>query len=212
MGMILFDIDTQKDFMHKTGSLYVEGAETIIPTISKIMHIAKKHDVVVVGTVDAHDVNDSEFEVYPSHCVVGTIGYDKIPETIIHGDSYSYIVANTGNGIDLKIATDCWQIYFEKQTYDIWDKEKGQPDNLQTFLRDEDVTDVYVIGVASNICVLAAVVGFIERGYRVHVIQDAIKGLYIDETNNECTALFKMKELGVNFVSVSDFEKASFSK
>jgi len=204
--MIVYDVDTQKDFMNPDGALSVPGAETIVGAISKVMETANKNDILVVGSVDAHPIDDKEFEVYPPHCVVDTEGQEKIPETLIHNDSFVYTVPNTGNGLDMYVADGCGQIYFEKQTYNIWDKTLGQPDNLQTILRSADVKDIYVMGVASNVCVIAAVEGFVERKYKVHVISDAIKGLTISEDNNEETVITKMKELGVDFITSDEFE------
>lgn len=206
MNFVICDIDTQKDFMNPDGALYVSGAETIVDPLSKVMSLAYKHDVLIVGTMDAHEEGDPEFNVFPPHCVVDTIGQEKIPETIVHNDSFIYTIPNNGNGVDMHVVDGCGQIYFEKQTYNIWDKELGQPDNFQTVLRGLDVRDVYVVGVASNICVLAAVEGLVERKYNVHVISDAIKGLRVDETNNEETAMFRMRELGVNFITSDEFE------
>jgi len=204
--MIVYDTDTQKDFMNVDGALYVDGAETIVGAISKVMETAHKNDILVIGSVDAHPIDDKEFETFPPHCVVDTEGQEKIPETLIHNDSFIYTVPNTGNGLDMYVADGCGQIYFEKQTYNIWDKALGQPDNLQTILRSADVKDVYMIGVASNVCVIAAIEGFVERKYKVHVITDAIKGLTISEDNNEDTATDRMIELGVDFITSDEFE------
>ena len=206
MDKLLYVTDCQKDFMDETGSLYVNGSVDIKSKIKNVVKTAYNYDMLIIGSMDAHDDEDDEFKIYPKHCVINTEKQDNIPEVMVHEDGNIYIVPSNGNGIDLNLAEDCWQIFFEKQTYNIWDKEKGQPDNLQSLLRYEDVKEIFVIGVLTNVCVLAAVKGFLKRKYKVYVIEDCIKGLPISEDNNEETAIKEMKKLGAKFIKSEDFE------
>ncbi len=45
---VFLDMDTQVDFMLPTGSLYVPGAETIIPNLKKLMDYARERSIPVV--------------------------------------------------------------------------------------------------------------------------------------------------------------------
>jgi nicotinamidase/pyrazinamidase len=206
MAFVIYDVDTQNDFILEDGALAVPGAEEIVGNLEKIMNLAKEKKILVLGSVDSHGEDDPEFESYPPHCVEGTEGQKKIPQTIVCKDEEIYIIPNEGKGVDKEILFNSWQVYLEKQTYNIWERCLGQPDNLNTILMEEQIDDVYVIGVASNICVLAAVEGFVENKYKVHVITDAIKGLEISDTDNEHTALKRMEELKVNFITTDEFE------
>ena len=204
--MIIYDVDTQNDFIREDGALAVEGAEAIIPNIQKIMDQAYEDCILVVGSVDAHDEDDPEFEHFPPHCVKGTEGQKKIPESL-YSDRYVYTIPNDGSGVSIDTLKLTDQVYLEKQTYNIWDKSLGQPQNLNTILMHNHVKDIYIVGVASNICVLAAIEGFVshEEEYRIHVITDAIKGLHISDDDNEETALNRMKELGVELLTTEEF-------
>ena len=57
---IFFDVDTQNDFMHKDGKLYVPDAEKIIPNLKKITQFAKKKNVIVIASADNHKMGDWE--------------------------------------------------------------------------------------------------------------------------------------------------------
>jgi len=82
-NLIFWDVDTQVDFILPEGKLYVLGAETIIPTLARLTDWAARHKVLVVASTDAHQPDDEEFTQYRPHCLVGTPGQRKIPETTL---------------------------------------------------------------------------------------------------------------------------------
>jgi nicotinamidase/pyrazinamidase len=73
MKQVYFDIDTQIDFLFPAGSLYVPGAEKLIPTLAALNRKAP----VLISTMCEHAENDPEFAIYPAHCVAGTVGQLK---------------------------------------------------------------------------------------------------------------------------------------
>jgi len=73
MKQVYFDIDTQIDFLFPAGSLYVPGAERLIPTLAALNRQAP----VLISTMCEHAENDPEFTVFPPHCVAGTVGQLK---------------------------------------------------------------------------------------------------------------------------------------
>jgi nicotinamidase/pyrazinamidase len=81
MKTVFFDIDTQIDFVYPAGSLYVPGAEAILPVIGELNRRAP----LVISTMDAHSEDDPEFQIYPHHCVVGTTGQHKPAITLRDG-------------------------------------------------------------------------------------------------------------------------------
>src|SRR5262245_11720479 len=81
--LVFVDIDTQFDFMDKGGSLYVPGAEEIVPNLRKLISFAKDRSVPVVASVDAHPADDPEFAQFPPHCVRDTPGQLKIGATVM---------------------------------------------------------------------------------------------------------------------------------
>ena len=80
-GFVFVDVDTQFDFMNPAGALYVKGAESIVANLVRMMAAAKEKGISVVSSVDTHFENDPEFGEWPPHCIAGTPGQRKIPET-----------------------------------------------------------------------------------------------------------------------------------
>jgi nicotinamidase/pyrazinamidase len=73
MKQVFFDIDTQIDFLYPAGSLYVPGAEKLIPALAALNRKAP----VLISTMCEHAEDDPEFAIYPPHCVAGTVGQLK---------------------------------------------------------------------------------------------------------------------------------------
>ncbi len=69
------------DFLGPTGKLYVPGARKIVPNLRDLTLWASRHEVLIVASMCAHREGDPEFQQYPPHCLAGTPGQEKIPET-----------------------------------------------------------------------------------------------------------------------------------
>src|SRR5512136_2129758 len=83
-NIFFMDVDTQRDFMLSFGALYVPGAERLIPKMRRLFDFAKKNDVTVISSTDAHAANDPEFQQFPPHCMKGTEGQRKLDETLFN--------------------------------------------------------------------------------------------------------------------------------
>jgi nicotinamidase/pyrazinamidase len=167
-NLIFWDVDTQVDFMLPDGKLYIPGAETIIPTLGELTSWAASHQVLVVADVDAHQPDEEEFSLYPPHCLVGTPGQKKIPETTL---SPQFIIPNRPDA-ELPEVERYRQIVIEKQTIDVFTNP-----NIETFLARIGKPDIVLYGVVTEICVAAATRGLLDRGYHVTVMEDAIQHL-----------------------------------
>src|ERR1051326_1352001 len=97
--ILMWDVDTQGDFMDPKGKLYVPGAENseLRGNLSKLTNLGNRSTFpeeefpedfriagkyILAGEVDAHLPDDIEFKDWPEHCVYGTHGQRKIGETI----------------------------------------------------------------------------------------------------------------------------------
>ena len=164
MISVIFDVATQNDLCCKV----VCVDPTIIKNIENVLITALRNEIVLIGSVISH-----ENDLY-GYCTVETYGQEKINETMMVEPEFYYNVANTHNGIDLNVAEECWQIVFETQSTDVWDPTLGQPDNIQSFLRHENVGVVYVVGVNFNDTLTSTIDGLLARKYTVIAITDAI--------------------------------------
>jgi len=166
---MFWDVDTQVDFMLPEGKLYVAGAEQIIPTLAKLTIWAAQHQVLVIASADAHQPGDEEFSLYPPHCLAGTPGQGKIPETSL---TPQFNIPNR-RGAELPDAEHYAQIVLEKQEFDVFSNP-----NTDSLLAQLGKPEVVLYGVVTEICVSAAARGLLDRGYRVTVVEDAIR--YLD--------------------------------
>ena len=167
-NLIFWDVDTQVDFMLPEGKLYVPGAETIIPTLARLTGWAAQHHVLVVASADAHQPGDEEFSQYPPHCLAGTPGQKKIPETTL---APQFTIANRRRA-ELPDVARYQQIVIEKQKFDVFTNP-----NTEAFLSRLGKPEIVLYGVVTEICVSAATRGLLDRGYRVTVVEDAIRHL-----------------------------------
>ena len=104
-----------------------------------------------ISTSDWHEVDDPEFSEYPPHCIKYSTG------------SHNYTIDTA--------------MVFLKQTYDVWDKKRG----ASAIYNVDFSGNVYVCGVATDICVKAFVEGLLihkqKDPFKIFLIVDAMKGL-----------------------------------
>jgi nicotinamidase/pyrazinamidase len=195
--VIIWDVDTQVDFMLPAGKLYVRGAEQTIPAMERLVAAARAAGVVHVASADDHELTDSEisdtpdFETtYPPHCLRGTRGARKIPET-----EQEDPVPITLEALPQKYLAGR-EFLLLKKNFDVFTNP-----NAERLLEHLDPDEIVVFGVATDVCNDAAIRGFLQRGRRVRFVEDAARGL--DEARTTaCTAAWR--ESGVEFTSVDE--------
>ena len=196
-GTVLWDVDTQVDFMRPDGKLYVPGAEEAAPAMRRLVEAARAAGIPHVASADDHELTDPEisdapdFETtYPPHCLRGTRGARKVPET----DQQDPVP------IGLELLPERWlegrEFLLLKKHFDVFTNP-----NTDRLVERLDPDEVLVFGVATDVCDNAAILGLLERGRRVRFVEDAARGL--DETRvAACTATWR--ERGVRFTTVDD--------
>lgn len=181
MKTLFWNVDTQKDFMLPNGKLYIKGAEIIIPELEKLTKLAEKYKIKVVNTGDYHTINSKELSdkpnfktTFPEHCIAGTEGAGFIDEVNVKNFKDNYYISNwKDKSINLIKIGRARNIIIYKDAFNVFEGNK-QTGAILTILEPEIVV---VYGVASNVCVDYAVMGIIERGRKVIVVEDAIKEL-----------------------------------
>jgi nicotinamidase/pyrazinamidase len=169
-GFIFWDVDTQVDFMLPGGKLYVPGAEKRIPNLRRLVDAAREGAVLLVSSACAHTPEDEEFREFPPHCVKGTPGQQKIPETLTQ---QIWTVPNRP-GAELPNRFDkIQQVLLEKQKLDVFTNPNTDA-VLERLGRDAEFV---VFGVVTEYCVRCAANGLLDRGHRVALVTDAIETL-----------------------------------
>jgi len=175
---VFFDVDTQLDFMYPSGALYVPGAEKIVEQIAALNRFAGTQGIQLVSTMDAHAENDPEFQAWPPHCVVGSIGQHKPEATLL---TRRVVIPNTACESAVDAAQ---QILLEKQTFDCFTNL-----NLASLLERLNAERYVVYGVVTEICVKLAAWGLLKTGKRVELVTDAVRSLN-DAASAEMTNAF----------------------
>jgi nicotinamidase/pyrazinamidase len=196
-GPVLWDVDTQVDFMLPGGKLYVPGAEEIVPAMQRLVEAARAAGVVHVASADDHELTDDEISeepdfktTYPPHCLRGTRGARKIVET-----EQEDPVPITLEPLPERYLAGR-EFLLLKKNFDVFTNP-----NTGRLLEHLDPEEIVVFGVATDVCDDAAIRGFLERGLRVRFVEDAARGL--DEGRvTACTAAWRAG--GVQFATVAE--------
>ena len=191
--IVFIDIDTQFDFMRPEGALYVKAAQAIIPQLKTLTTVARENDIVIISSVDSHIKNDLEFKQFPPHCVIGSPGQKKIPQTLLK--RHILIPNKILNKKELFSRIKGYkQLIVEKDTvYTFMDL------NLLRILKAFKVAFVY--GVALDYCVKAAIVDLLRAGLTVNLVIDAAQS--IDQKAGKLF-LAQCKTSGVKFIKAKD--------
>lgn len=188
---ILWEVDTQADFMLPGGKLYVPGAEKLLPNIRRLTDAARQGRAFLVSHGCFHTPDDPEFGTFPPHCVAGTAGADFVPEAL------TTKVARVPNEAGAKLPDDLsvyQQILLEKQTLDIFASRHA--DALLERLGKS--AEFIVFGVVTEYCVGLAAKGLLQRGRRVAVVQDAIETLKREDGQK---TIADLQQLGARLVT-----------
>lgn len=162
---------------------------------------AKPFDVIEFKS-PAGDGSTKQEVVWPVHCVEDTLG-SEFPESFSAGVNFepstksedeskseNHIIDN----IILKGFLPDREYYSAFQ--DIWGLHKTE---LSSLLRAKKITDVFVVGLAFDYCVLNTAVDSKRLGWSTHVIKEATRP--VDPEAWDSTTE-KLREKGVDVVSV----------
>lgn len=185
MHRALIVVDVQNDFC-EGGSLAVTGGADVAAAITDLIGEAQAGYRHVVATRDHHVDPGSHFSAqpdfehsWPAHCVAGTEG--GLPPQFRPGGRFrrnrcgvrqgAYAAAYSGfEGVD----------------------ENGV--GLAQWLRDRRVTEVDVVGIATDHCVRATALDAVREGFATHVLLDLTAGVAAASTGR---ALEELRKAGV---------------
>ena len=186
MTSALFIIDVQNDFT-EGGALGVDGGAAVARGISDYL---ADHDYdVVFASRDWHDPvgdNGGHFstspdyvDTWPAHCVAGTPGADYHPALATR---FIDVHVRKGQGIP---------------AYSIFEGITDEGETVTAALDRLGVTDVDVVGIATDHCVLASALDAVGAGRRVRVLTDLVAGVGPESSQ---AALDRMQAAGVALV------------
>ncbi len=157
----LLIVDLQNDFC-PGGALPVKDGDKIVKPINKMM---EKFDIVIASK-DMHPEKTVHFERWPVHCVRGTKGSEFHPD--LKSEKIGFVFEKgTGNKDDGYSA-------FEATNK-----------NLEEFLKENKVDELYVCGLATDYCVKATVLDALKKGFKTFVLTDCIKAVNVNPDDGE---------------------------
>jgi nicotinamidase/pyrazinamidase len=171
----LIIVDFQNDFT-PGGALAVPEGDTIAP---KLNELAASGDYdVVIATRDWHPADHSSFAEqggpWPVHCVAGTQGAQ------LHADlDRSRIDVTVDKGQDVQ--TDGYSGFAGT--------------DLEELLRERGVTQVTVVGLATDYCVKNTALDALRAGFAVTVDSNAVRGVEVEPGDSE-RALAEVRAAG----------------
>jgi nicotinamidase/pyrazinamidase len=176
---IFWDVDTQVDFMLPSGTLPVPGAPGLLPNLGRLTAAARAAGLTIVHTADDHEPSDEEIaadpdfvETFPAHCLRGTPGADRLPETAAAPDAAD--IPPDGVGVDIAAVAAAPEVVLRKNRFDPFSNPAAVP-----LLRALAPETVVVYGVALEICDRYAVEGMLalDPGLDIIVVGDAVAAL-----------------------------------
>jgi nicotinamidase/pyrazinamidase len=201
-GTILWDVDTQVDFMEPSGKLYVPDAKTVAAAMEQLVDAARAARIVHVASADDHELTDPEISdspdlrnTYPPHCLRGTRGAEKILETK-QRDPLPLSLVPFPPGLVGGMIEGRREILLLKKNFNVFTNPHTDP-----VLEALNPETIVVFGVATDVCNNAAILGFLDRGRRVRFVEDASRGLD-DGRVAAVTAVWR--ERGVEFTTAEE--------
>lgn len=177
--VIFWDVDTQYDFMRADGKLYVPDAERLIPNLKRLTDYAHQNAIRIVASSDDHVPGDKELsdqpnwrDTFPPHCMRGTPGQKKIPETALKNPLV--IEPEMRDPVELGNALRAHKgdVLFHKHWFDVFTNANVVP--ALTVLQPDDIV---LYGVALDVCDRYAIEGLLAHRLhtRLFAVTDAMK-------------------------------------
>ncbi len=185
----LIVVDVQNDFAHPDGSLFVAGAPVVMPYINETIVAATEAGSLVVRTQDWHPPVTPHFAssggIWPDHCVGDTWGAEFHQDLVASGP----VVRKGVGGED------------GYSGFTVQDPESGEttPTELGGLLRDAGITDVVIVGLATDYCVAATAIDGAELGFNTTVVADGISAVNLSPGDG-ARAITRMIAAGASVV------------
>jgi nicotinamidase/pyrazinamidase len=176
-------VDIQNDFC-PGGALAVSEGDQIVPIVNQLI----PEFPLVISTQDWHPENHISFKQrggpWPPHCVQGSQGAQLHPELKTETISYYFCKASSP----------------DKDDYSEFAGKDEQGRSLDEVLKSHDVKSLYVVGLATDYCVLETVLDGLKYGFEVYPVIDAMRAVNVDPDDGE-RALRKMAYNGAHLVT-----------
>ncbi|MDX1707791.1 MAG: bifunctional nicotinamidase/pyrazinamidase, partial [Desulfobacterales bacterium] len=203
IGVIV--VDMQGDFTtYKNGSLAVAGTDqAFVEKVEKTTLVLKEKGYPVFATQDWHPPEHVSFYtnhagkkpfeaiqlegrtqvLWPPHCVQNTANAEVLLDN-------NMFIAVVRKGKDKRY-----------DSYSGFQDDGGAKTEMNQILKNNDIQELIVYGIATDYCVKATAIDAVDAGYKVTVVEGLSKGVAPDTT---AKALEEMKAKGITLVKELD--------
>ncbi len=204
-GVLFWDVDTQHDFMKADGLLYVPGSEEIIPALKRLTDYAHGHGIRILASADDHVPGHRELSdtpdfrtTFPPHCMRGTPGQRKIPETALRNPLVVEPDLEAPSEIRRRVAAHRGDILLHKHWFDVFTNV-----NIGAVLDVLDPELVVLYGVALDVCDEYAVEGLLANRPQtaLWLVTDAVRAIDADAVDG---LLADWRGRGVRMVTTAE--------
>lgn len=204
MKRALIIVDIQNDFC-PGGALAVPQGDQVVPVINRLMQSGSFD--VIVATQDWHPANHLSFAsqhgktpgelielngrpqvMWPDHCVENSSGAELVSNL-----ESSRITQIFQKG--QKREVDSYSGFF--------DNDHQTETGLGEYLKNQQVSEVFVCGLATDYCVKYSALDALALGFKTSLIEDASRGVNLNDGDVE-KAVEEMKANGVLVVQSTD--------
>ena len=191
-------IDLQNDFC-ADGALAVPDGDSVIAVANRLIDACKARGIAVLASQDWHPANHGSFASqqgeppytqgelaglpqtwWPDHCVQNSSGAALHPE--LHQQAIDALFYKVEDP-----QVDSYSAFF--------DNVQRRQTELDGWLRHHEVTELIVMGLATDYCVKFTVLDALKLGYRVTLVTDGCRGVNRSPRDSE-QALAEMAEAG----------------
>ncbi len=195
---VLLVVDVQNDFC-KGGTLAVPSGNEVVPVINELADLFA-HTIITqdwhppdhTSFASQHDGSEpyqtitldyGEQVLWPDHCVQQSAGaefHDKLAVANCE------LIVRKG----FRREVDSYSAFFEN--------DHKTPTGLGGYLRERELTRLFVTGLATDFCVRFSAVDARSQGFEVMLVEDACR--CIDNDGSMDAAMREMNDVGVTFI------------
>lgn len=187
---MLFIIDVQNDFT-EGGALGVVGGGAVARGISEYLERHPDRYDDVIASRDWHDADNDNgghfatteapdfVTTWPPHCVAGTPGAEY--HFALNTDAVTLHIRK-GQGVP---------------AYSIFEGTSPDGVDFPTVVEERGVSDIDIVGIATDYCVRASALDAIAAGYHVRVLTDLVAGVNPDSS---AAALVELADAGAEIL------------
>jgi len=205
MMKALLLVDIQNDFL-PGGSVAVPQGNEVVPIANRLLSQFE----LVVASQDWHPVHHGSFAanhpgkklgeritlngltqiLWPNHCVQGSRGAQLVSD--LQTEKIQKVFQK---GTDSEV--DSYSTFF--------DNARRKNTGLAAYLKDRGVTEIYLMGLATDYCVKFSALDAVSLGFKTFLIEDGCRGVNLQPDDSQ-KAIQEMRNAGVQIISSRFFK------